>query len=380
LDSDKLVEIAGSLYKDNEFIPSLFDALSEDGVFVVQLGESERSYDPADETGPSKDKAHMMEALQHVFESIHAYDEGHSHFFAPWSYLVCFKDYESRASWYKTSPEIEIELHQRLYKTKSGKPALLFFDAPTMISYQVPPKAIETTYCRKEDTPWECDEYLGIDPELMRIPISHVEARKSTVGEYAGRGLFASQDIPKDAMIDINGSVKAFHVPPSTGFVITKLYDWGNGNSDEGTFVKEGLSCVRTFVEGYGYCATLLGKKHYTIDSGITTFCNHGCNGTYNYGDDNNFTELNIDLDYAPEALLNKASVFSPVFERHLRQILAVGDYTLRDIRQGEEILCNYLSFSGDPDYWEEDVTGLRGQCAGDTMGQISEYDSEHWR
>ena len=86
------------------------------------------------------------------------------------------------------------------------------------------------------------------------------------------------------------------------------------------------------------------GKKHHTIDSGITTFCNHGCNGTYNYGDDNNFTELNIDLDYDPEALLNKASVFSPVFERHLRQILAVGDYTLRDIRQGEEILCNYLS------------------------------------
>ena len=57
------------------------------------------------------------------------------------------------------------------------------------------------------------------------------------------------------------------------------------------------------------------------------------------------FTEMNVDLDRAPEALLNKASeVYSPIYERHLRQILSVGDYTLRDIRQGEEILCDYLS------------------------------------
>ena len=89
------------------------------------------------------------------------------------------------------------------------------------------------------------------------------------------------------------------------------------------------------------------GKKHVTVDAGITTFCNHGCNGTYSYGDENavDFTEMSVDLNHAPEALLNKASqVYSPVFERRLRQILNVGDSTLRDIRQGEEILCDYLS------------------------------------
>lgn len=109
---------------------------------------------------------------------------------------------------------------------------------------------------------------------------------------------------------------------------------------------------------GYGYRATLLGKKHFTIDAGITTFCNHGCNGTYNYGEDGvKVTEMNVDLNHVPEGLLTKAkSVYSPVTERHLRQILG-GDYTLRDIKKGEEILCNYLAYVGDPEDWKEEVT-----------------------
>eukprot|EP01083_Nonionella_stella_P290826 989557_1 len=121
------------------------------------------------------------------------------------------------------------------------------------------------------------------------------------------------------------------------------------------------------------------GNLHFTVDAGITTFCNHGCGGKFNYGDDESeITEMTADLDEAPEKLLNKASnVYSPVFERHLRQITSVGDYTIRNIKAGEEILCNYLSFVGDPDLWEEDVTSLRRQCAEDAMGDIQEYESK---
>ena len=60
---------------------------------------------------------------------------------------------------------------------------------------------------------------------------------------------------------------------------------------------------------------------------------------------------MNVDLDSAPENVLDKATdVYNPAFERHLRQIMEMGDYTLRDIGKGEEILCNYLSYVGDPD------------------------------
>jgi len=372
LDPDELVEIVGSLYKNNVFIESLANALTEDGVFVVQIGESEELDDPPDEIGTSIDTAHMMEALEKNFESMHEYDEGHSHFNAPWSYLVCFKNSKSRANWYRNAPEIQIDLHQRLYGTESGKPALLFFDAPTMISYQFPSKAKESTYCRKIDKPQECNEFIGFDSKLVTIPISHVEARKSTVGEFAGRGLFASQDIPKGATLDVDGSVKAFHVLPSTWSVIYDQYD-----DSESEFATEETSTLVAFIEGYGYGSTLWGEEHYTVDSSITTFCNHGCNGTYNFGaKTDEVTEINIDLDNIPEFFCAKAKVYSPVFERHLRQKLTGLDYVRRDIHQGEEILCNYLDFDADQESLKVEIAKLRSQCAGETMGQIAEYES----
>lgn len=63
-------------------------------------------------------------------------------------------------------------------------------------------------------------------------------------------------------------------------------------------------------------------------------------------------TELNVDEidDDPPDA------VFSPVRERHIRQYLSVGDYTLREIKEGEEILCNYVDFIDDPDDWEDEL------------------------
>jgi hypothetical protein len=136
--------------------------------------------DPAADVGPGRDKANMMDALEHAgFKSMHIYDEGHSHFAAPWTYLVCFKDYETRSSWYKTAPELEIEMHERLYRTKSGRPTLLYFDAPAMMGYQLPSRAHETSNCRREDKPKECDEFPLVDPKFL--PISHRKAQMSAI-------------------------------------------------------------------------------------------------------------------------------------------------------------------------------------------------------
>lgn len=285
-----------------------------------------------------------------------------------------------RANWFRNAAEIELVLHQRLHRTNSGKPALSFFDGSTMAGYQLPPKPFETVYCRSEEEPWECDTHIGIHPEWNNIPLSHLEASKSTIGEFAGRGLFAATDVPKYSMFDIDSSVKAFHILPSPWSVIQDIFEWAEGHEGEGNdYVKDELSSVLTFTQGYGYGSMLLGTEHYTVDSGITTFCNHGCNGTYTYGNEEgetNLTEMNAPLDQAPWDFRNDAwQVYSPVFERHLRQQLSVGDYTLRDIRRGEEVLCDYLGFVGDPDDWAEDVASLRGQCSGKKMGDIAVYE-----
>ena len=53
---------------------------------------------------------------------------------------------------------------------------------------------------------------------------------------------------------------------------------------------------------------------------------------------------------------------------------MGLGDYTLHGIKQGEEILANYLSFV-DPSEWAEEVNILRSQCSG-IAGEISDYES----
>ena len=104
-------------------------------------------------------------------------------------------------------------------------------------------------------------------------------------------------------------------------------------------------------------------------------FCNHGCNGTYNLGDDfDNSTESSVDPYHPPDF---RTSPFNPSIERNLHHKLSSGDMTNRDIKKGEEILCNYLEFVGHVLHWEEDVLGLQGQCAGTELGAISDYEKE---
>jgi hypothetical protein len=79
------------------------------------------------------------------------------------------------------------------------------------------------------------------------------------------------------------------------------------------------------------------------------TFSNHGCNQSYNYGDEYSLlTEATIDLstEKIPDGYDCTAIPYSPLQERHLRQILSAGDVTLREIKAGEEILVSAIAFS----------------------------------
>lgn len=73
------------------------------------------------------------------------------------------------------------------------------------------------------------------------------------------------------------------------------------------------------------------------------TFSNHGCNRSYNYGDEYSIlTEGTIDLTGSvPKDHDCTAIPYSPVQERHLRQMLSAGDIALREIKAGEEILVS---------------------------------------
>lgn len=116
------------------------------------------------------------------------------------------------------------------------------------------------------------------------------------------------------------------------------------------------------------------------VDSGIMTFVNHGCKGSYNIGKETPFDEFTARLD-APcsEAADGRShsgtTTFNPVVDRHLTFWI---DKSIRDIKAGEEVLDNYLAFTcSNRDKWFKDVANLRAECLGEAVGEVTSYETE---
>jgi len=164
LDPEDQIDFAAVLYNSTSFEKSVMNALSDDGILVAQLGRSPMHRDPADESSPFSTRGNMINNLEQLgYKSLHVYAEAHTDFDAPWSYLVALKDDNLRANWYRSAPKLDIELHNRIHRTKSGKPAMHSFDVATMTQYQVPPKVFEINYCRQNASHQEC----FVDPFIV---------------------------------------------------------------------------------------------------------------------------------------------------------------------------------------------------------------------
>jgi len=145
------------LYTDDGYISSLYGALTDDGILVVQVGEAAEIDDAADENGSFENRSTMIKMLDAIgFKSIHIYEESHCEFHAPWTTLIAFKDVETRKRWYRSPAAVELDLSRRILPTKDGKTSLRYFDGATMKSYQMPARAFEDQYCHQQDKPEEC--------------------------------------------------------------------------------------------------------------------------------------------------------------------------------------------------------------------------------
>ena len=136
-------------------------------------------------------------------------------------------------------------MRRRLYGTKSGKPILRYGDASTLIDYQLPSKAQETIFCRRED---KADECAVSKRKYNSATSSFVQVRKSLLGDYAGRGLFAARDIPANTHLFTRENVNSFYVLPSTWYIITSMRELADAHRLH--FVDEQLSSVETFTSG----------------------------------------------------------------------------------------------------------------------------------
>jgi hypothetical protein len=157
LDPQDNVEFADALYNNVVFLDSLYSALSEDGIIAMQLGEAPHFSSPSEELSIDKNRVIILDLMEKAgFKSFHVYEEGHSKFMGPWTQVVACKDASCRNNWYKSVPEVDLAIKERIIPTVSGKPGLKYFDGATMNTYQVPHKAFQTLHCRKTPVPVSC--------------------------------------------------------------------------------------------------------------------------------------------------------------------------------------------------------------------------------
>jgi hypothetical protein len=120
-------------------------------------------------------------------------------------------------------------------------------------------------------------------------------------------------------------------------------------------------------------CFPPQGEVEYVVDSGILTFVNHGCNGTFNTGIKSEVNEFNANLDEAipKEYSFRDSGVYDPAQDRigHVNQWISIN---FKEIKAGNEVLDNYLSFGGATEY-KINTVELRQECSG-VLGLVEQH------
>jgi hypothetical protein len=242
------VKFSAALYNNEKYLSSLYNALNEEGVLIVQVGESPGLGDAAERFTFHQNRAHMINHLDRLgFKTMHIYGQDHGGYTESWNTLVAGKSLTVRRNWYQNEAEINLQIHRRSLRSNSGAELFHYFDGATMQLFQVPSKRFETVFCRDEPMPQECVEYGGFDPRVPNVDISNFEVKKSTAGEKAGRGIFAKKDIPKGSYIYFESASQNVYFPPNTFTLITEMEK----------AVSEELTPVEYYMNGYGFQVSL---------------------------------------------------------------------------------------------------------------------------
>lgn len=238
------VEFAVALYNNDEYITSLYNALSEDGILVVQVGESAQLADPAEELTMYKNRQIMIEKLTELgCESITIYGQAHGGYSAPWNNLIATKSLKVRSRWYRNEAEVNVEIQRRSVRSKSGSPLFHYFDGATMQFFQIPSKSFESVYCKRDPTPPDCETGIRYDTKASNADISSYEVRVSGAGEKAGRGIFASNDIPKGSYLSLDTSTHLVYFPATTLRLVFAME----------AAIGDALTPLECYINGYGF-------------------------------------------------------------------------------------------------------------------------------
>ena len=210
---------------------------------MVQVGQSPQQSDPPESLGMHAKRAAMVDLLSKIgFKSIHVYGQAHAGYTSTWNNMMATKSLKVRSNWYRNEAEVNVEVLRRTVKTKSGAPIFHYFDGATMQLFQLPAKRFETIFCKNNPRPQACDEVCRFDPDIPNVNISNFEVKVSKAGKNAGRGLFATRDVPKGSYFGVETSSRFVYYPPRTLRLITEM-----------EAISEELTPLEFYMHGYGF-------------------------------------------------------------------------------------------------------------------------------
>uniref|UniRef100_A0A7S2R241 PABS domain-containing protein n=1 Tax=Eucampia antarctica TaxID=49252 RepID=A0A7S2R241_9STRA len=324
--------ISDRLYNDGNFIDSLFNSLSESGVIAIKVGNAPNIHDPRADMGVYHVREKLFQLLENHQESaeIFVYEEPHCGWPEPRSFVVVCKDSSCRSNWHASTDVIDYQIYERIVDTQSDNSPLIHFDGATQFSYQIPPKAWETVYCRREPTPFECD-YIQLDPlkEIYEFDIDDLGSDNSdfeikTVVMEDGKevnSVYAIVNIPKGSYImpeDLAASFTIHDESKSNLIGNTKIAGTGK------------VSVIEDFLEFIDEH----GHRSFASETGLT-YVEVG--GTHLIRRVTNEAASNVGR-WMPRHPSGKIPVYSPVYERHMMSF-DVFLVATKDIEAGEELV-----------------------------------------
>ncbi len=197
------------------------------------------------------------------FAMARSYTDGaQSGFSSSWQFITAFRNPHTKADWFANPSLVNLKIRTRAMETVNGGSPFKYFDGATMQSFYYPDKTIADVWCKDSPDSKYCDGGHGFDHNRENLPLSTIEVRDSSVGENAGKGVFANVDIPRGSYIglgeQVSGTVRAEAQTYDTFLKTSKLSGGKLLDSALGTYIRE-----------YGEISSDTGMDSFIVDSTV---------------------------------------------------------------------------------------------------------------
>mmetsp|Transcript_19398 Transcript_19398/g.40130 ORF Transcript_19398/g.40130 Transcript_19398/m.40130 type:complete len:878 (+) Transcript_19398:62-2695(+) len=324
-------EVPEHWFNDKKFVDAMIDSLSENGVLATQVGTAPTILDPRADLSVFRHRERFINSLEAnpKIKSIFIYEEAHCGFYEPKAFLVACRDVTCRRHWYAETDEIDYAIYDRIGGLKDGKPSLVHYDGATQRSFQAPPRAWETVYCRREPEPFECAyrgldknaELFEFDPENEEESSFEIRMSKNKETGEEEVGVYAKVDMPEGSYLMPTHLAASFEV--SDDSMENVHANTQIEGVDKATVIEDFID----FIDTHGHPSIQEGSGKNYVEVG----------GSFMMRISEDPEEANV-RRWIPSHPNGGRPKFSPVYDRH-RHSFDVFLVASRDIKAGEEVV-----------------------------------------